>query len=277
MPSSRRPPASKISAVVSDVDGTLVTTEKKLTARTVAAASAVRKAGLPFSIISSRPPRGMANLMKALDVSTPSGGFNGGIIVAPDLSVLQQHLISPESARRAIDFLAGRGVDAWVFSGRDWLAQNEAGPHVEHETHTVGFPPVIVKEFGKALDAAAKIVGVSEDHQLLAACETELAGLLGRAATVARSQLYYLDTTDRLANKGAGLLKLSKLLGVPAAEVAVIGDGGNDVMMFEQAGLSIAMGNAEPAVKAAADFVTDSNAEDGFAKAIERFILGGER
>jgi Cof subfamily protein (haloacid dehalogenase superfamily) len=234
----------------------------------------VRKAGLPFSIISSRRPRGMANLLKALQVSTPSGGFNGGVIVAPDLSVLQQHLISPESARRAIDFLAGRGVDAWVFSGRDWLAQNEAGPHVEHETHTVGFPPVIVGDFGKALDAAAKIVGVSENHQLLEACEAELAGLLGRAATVARSQLYYLDTTDRLANKGTGLLELSKLLGVPAAEIAVIGDGGNDVLMFEQAGLSIAMGNAEPAVKAAADFVTDSNAEDGFARAIERFITG---
>lgn len=274
---SRRPPTTKISAIVSDIDGTLVTTEKLLTERSRSAVASIRKAGLPFSVISSRPPRGMAALMKALDISTPSGSFNGGVIVAPDLSVLQQQLVSPDSARRTVDFLADRRIDTWVFSGQDWLLQNEAGPHVEHEARTVGFPPVPVAEFGKALDAAAKIVGVSTNPELLKECETDLARLLASAATVARSQLYYLDVTDRLANKGAGLLEIAKLLDVPPAEIAVIGDGGNDVAMFEHAGLSIAMGNAQPAVKAAADFVTDSNGEDGFAKAVERFILGGER
>jgi hypothetical protein len=94
---------------------------------------------------------------------------------------------------------------------------------------------------------------------------------------VARSQLYYLDTTAPQANKGAGMLALARQIGVPPAEIAVIGDGGNDVAMFEQAGLCIAMGNAQPAVKAQADLVTASNSEDGFAMAIERFILGGER
>ena len=164
-----------------------------------------------------------------------------------------------------------------MFSGQDWLLRNKAGPYVEHEKHTVGFPPVAVAEFGPALDTAAKIVGVSTDPELLKTCETDLARLLGAAATVARSQAYYLDITDRLANKGGGSSQIAKLLGVPAAEIAVIGDGGNDVAMFEQAGLSIAMGNAQPAVKAAADFVTASNGEEGFAKAVERFILGGER
>ena len=274
---SRRPPATKISAIVSDVDGTLVTNEKLVTERTRAAVATIRKAGIPFSIISSRPPRGIAALMKLLEISRPSGSFNGGVIVAPDLSVLQQHLISGDSARRAIDFLAGRHIDTWVFSGQDWLLQNKAGAYVEHEARTVGFPSVAVAEFGPALDTAAKIVGVSTDPELLKTCEVDLARLLGSAATVARSQVYYLDITDRLANKGAGLLEISKLLAVPAAEIAVIGDGGNDVAMFEQAGLCIAMGNAQPAVKAAADFVTDSNGEDGFAKAVERFILGGER
>ena len=71
--------------------------------------------------------------------------------------------------------------------------------------------------------------------------------------------------------------EIAKLLGVPLAEIAVIGDGGNDVAMFERSGLSIAMGNASPEVQQAADLVTDSNGEEGFAKAIERFILGGNR
>jgi len=274
---SRRLPTTKISAIVSDVDGTLVTNEKQLTDRSRAAVAAIRKAGIPFSIISSRPPRGMATLMKALDIDRPSAGFNGGVIVAPDLSVLQQHLISPESARRTVDFLAKRRIDTWVFSGQDWLLQNKEGPYVEHETHTVGFPPIAVNEFGKALDTAAKIVGVSENYDFLKQCEIELAKLMGDAVTVVRSQLYYLDTTDQLANKGVGLRELAKLVGVPPSEIAVIGDGGNDVTMFEQAGLSIAMGNAQPAVKEKADFVTVSNGEDGFAMAVERFILGGKR
>jgi len=94
---SRRPPTTKISAIVSDVDGTLVTDEKQLTDGTWAAVAAIRKAGIPFSIIISRPPRGMAPLMKLLAIDTPSAGFNGSVIVAPDLSVLQQHLVSPDS------------------------------------------------------------------------------------------------------------------------------------------------------------------------------------
>ena len=92
--------------------------------------------------------------------------------------------------------------------------------------------------------------------------------------TVARSQPYYLDITHPLANKGAALSEIAKLLGVPLAEIAVIGDGGNDVAMFERSGLSIAMGNASPEVQHAADLVTDSNAEEGLANAIKRFILG---
>src|SRR5260370_10295915 len=101
----RRPPTPKKSAIVSDVDGTLVTNEKQLTDRTRAAVAAIRKAGLPFSIISSRPPRGIAPLMKALDIDRPSAGFNGGVIVASDLSVLQQPFISPQSSPRTVGFL----------------------------------------------------------------------------------------------------------------------------------------------------------------------------
>jgi len=92
-----------------------------------------------------------------------------------------------------------------------------------------------------------------------------------------RSQPYYLDVTHPLANKGVALSELAKLLAIPLAEIAVVGDGGNDVAMFEQSGLSIAMGNAGPEVQSAADFVTDSNREEGFANAIEQFILSGDR
>jgi Cof subfamily protein (haloacid dehalogenase superfamily) len=269
-----RPLPFKCSAVVSDVDGTLVTDDKRLTARAQAAAAELRASGIIFSIISARPPRGLRMLVDPLGITTPVSGFNGGVITTPDLSVINEHLLSPDTARRALDMLYARQVQVWVFSGQDWLVRDPEGPYVGLEEHTVGFRPTVVENFGHALDSAAKIVGVSKDFELLARCEQDLGATLADRATVVRSQSYYLDITHPLANKGVALSELARLLDIPLVEIAVIGDGRNDLAMFGRSGFSIAMGNASPEVQRAADFVTDSNREDGFAKAIERFIFG---
>ena len=96
----------------------------------------------------------------------------------------------------------------------------------------------------------------------------------GDRASANRSQPYYLDVTHKDANKGAVAEFLSSHLGVPAAEIATIGDQPNDVLMFKRSGFSIAMGNAPDQVKAQASDTTDSYNDEGFAKAMERFILG---
>jgi hypothetical protein len=267
----------KCSAVISDVDGTLVTDDKVLTARAQAAVAELRASGIIFSIISSRPPRGLRMLIEPLGITTPVGGFNGGVIATPDLAVVTEHLLSSQVARRAVDTLDARGAQVWVFSGQDWLVHDPDGSYVPLEQRTVGFRPTTVDDFGAALDAAAKIVGVSKDFDLLEQCERDVRAALADGAFVARSQPYYLDVTHPLANKGVALAEIAKLLGIPLAEIAVIGDGGNDVGMFERSGLSIAMGNASPQVQRKADFVTDSNRDDGFAHGVERFILGGGR
>jgi hypothetical protein len=272
-----RPSPFKCSAVISDVDGTLVTDDKILTARAEAAVAELRAKGIVFSIISSRPPRGLRMLLDPLGITTPVGGFNGGVIATPDLTVVTEHLLSSQVARRAVETLSARGIPVWVFSGQDWLVRDPDGPYVPLEQRTVGFLPTIVEDFGAALDVAAKIVGVSKNFDLLAQCEHDVRAALADTAFVVRSQSYYLDITHPLANKGAAFSEIARLLDVPVAEIAAIGDGGNDVAMFERSGLSIAMGNAAPPVQRAADFVTESNREDGFAKAIEQFILGGGR
>ena len=118
-----------------------------------------------------------------------------------------------------------------------------------------------------------KIVGVSDDYDLVARCEKDAQEAFGANASAARSQPYYLDVTHPDANKGTVVTTLSKRLSIPADEIATIGDMPNDVLMFRKSGLSIAMGNASPQVQAQADRVTDSYDDEGFAKAIERFIL----
>jgi Cof subfamily protein (haloacid dehalogenase superfamily) len=275
--SHARPTPFKCSAVISDVDGTLVTDDKVLTSRAQAAVAELHASGILFSIISSRPPRGLRMLLEPLGITTPVGGFNGGVIATPDLAVVSEHLLLPQLVQRAVDRLNARGIQVWVFSGQDWLVRDPDGPYVPLEERTVGFRPTTVEDFGAALEAAAKIVGVSKNFDVLEQCEHNVRAALDGGAFVARSQPYYLDITHPLANKGAALSEIAKLLSVPLAEIAVIGDGGNDVAMFERGGLSIAMGNASPQVQRAADFVTDSNRDDGFAKAIERFILSGDR
>jgi Cof subfamily protein (haloacid dehalogenase superfamily) len=263
-----------ISAVVSDVDGTLVTDDKILTGRTQAAVASLRAHAIAFAVISSRPPRGLRMLIDPLRITTPVAGFNGGLVTTPALSTIERHLLSAAVVRRAIDIIAAHGAQIWVFRGQDWLVRDPRGPYVERERHTIGYEPVVVEDFGHALDAAAKLVAVSDDFDLLTRLEQQARAAFAGQATVARSQSYYLDFTHPLANKGSALSALAKLMGIPSAEMAVIGDGANDVAMFERSGLSIAMGNAAPQVQRAADLVTAPNSRDGFAMAVERFVLG---
>lgn len=266
---------AKISALISDVDGTIVTTDKVLLPSVVEAAGKLRKAGIAFAITSARPPRGMLMLAKALGLTTPIAGFNGGVIMRPDHSVVEQHLLAPQSARRAIDFMVENGAEPWAFDAERWMIRNPDGPYVDLEERTIGFGPTIVADFDPQPQGIGKIVGASRDFARLAKSETLLRDLLGSEASVVRSQQYYLDVTHPQANKGAVVQSLSRILGVPPSEIATIGDGDNDVAMFEQSGFSIAMGNANEDVKGRADAVTDGNEDDGFARAVDRFLLPG--
>ncbi len=267
------PRQGPVSLVIADVDGTLVTEDKILTPRAREAVAALDRSGIAFAVTSGRPPRGMAMLIEPLDLRTPISGFNGGIFVTPDLKTIEEHPLTPEAAHRAVDLILRHGLDVWVYSGRDWLVRDPQAPHVAREQWTVKFAPTVVADLTPALSRAVKIVSVSDDHDAAVRCERDLQGALGADASAARSQPYYVDVTHPDANKGTVVAALSRFLSVPPERIATIGDMPNDVLMFRQSGLSIAMGNASPEVKNAADVVTDSYNEDGFAKAMERLML----
>jgi hypothetical protein len=215
----------------------------------------------------------MAMLIEPLALRTPVAGFNGGIFVKPDMTIMEEHVLAADAARRALDVILHNGMDAWLYSGQDWLVRDPNAHHVAREQWTVKFAPTVVKTFDDVLDSAVKIVGISDDLDLVARCEKDAQDALGAKASAARSQPYYLDITHPEANKGTVVKRLSTLLSIPTDEIATMGDMPNDVLMFRSSGLSIAMGNASPEVQAQANLVTDSYDDEGFAKAIERFVL----
>jgi Cof subfamily protein (haloacid dehalogenase superfamily) len=268
------PKKPTISLVLADVDGTLVTEDKVLTKRAREAVRRLHEAGIRFAITSGRPPKGMAMLFDDLHLETPIAGFNGGLFVKTDLSIIEQKTLPEDVATKAIELIRGHGLDAWVYRGNDWLITKQGAPHVAREAWTVKFDAKVVADFTGMLGDVAKIVGVSDDLEKVQQCEADAQAAFGQRATATRSQPYYLDITHKDANKGAVVDYLSRHLNVATEEIATLGDQPNDVLMFKRSGLSIAMGNASDQVKAQATVTTDSYNDEGFAKAVERYILG---
>ena len=262
-----------ISVVLTDVDGTLVTKDKILTERAIRAVRQLRERGIIFTVTSGRPPFGMRMLVEPLGLTMPMAAYNGGVIVFPDLSVLDERLLPEYMVPALIDIIEAHGLDIFVFRSSDWYVRSEKAPRVDRESTTIQRRPKVVPNFEGALTGVVKIVGVSEDHPRVAACEAAVQSQFGTVVTAVRSTPQYLDVTHPTANKGVVADRLSRYLNIPLARMATIGDQLNDVLMFKKSGLSIAMGNASDEVKRQASCVTTSFGEEGFANAIEQFVL----
>lgn len=260
--------------VVSDVDGTLVDKEKKLTPAVIAAVKRLRDAGVGFTMISARPMSGVKPLAEELALDVPMGAFNGGIVFRRDGTILCHSTIDEAVARGSIDLAKDAPVDTWVFADDQWFASTESGAHVPSERKSSYQDPVIRADFADLLDRADKITFVSDEPAVLDALRDRMIANFEGKATIVKSQTYYLDITALAANKGDGITALAAALHVPLDRTVAIGDQANDLAMFTRAGRSIAMGNATDAVKAAAADVTTGNDADGVAHAIDRFILG---
>jgi Cof subfamily protein (haloacid dehalogenase superfamily) len=281
---------SAIRLLIADVDGTLVTRDKVLTERARAAVDRMRRAGIEFAITSGRPPRGMQMLIQPMALTTPIAAFNGGMFVRPDLSVIEQRVLQADVIEPAMETMRAYKLDTWIYRGTDWFVHERHGPHVDREEWTVKFPPTVVPDFTGLTTDVAKLVGVSDDLEAVCKCEIavnqQFAAKVhakqsnpGRESFVsaARSQPYYLDVTHPEANKGYVVYYLSKMLGIPTDQIATIGDMPNDIAMFEKSGTSIAMGQATDEVKSAATYSTTSSEEEGFANAVERYMLNNSR
>lgn len=263
---------TRIALVVSDVDGTLLTKDKRLTEAASAAVERLHKAGVGFTITSSRPVIGMGFLIEQLKITLPVGPFNGSSMVGPDMKPIEQHLIPTSAVRRGLDLFRKNGIDIWLFTNEHWFAENGNGEYVPNEKRAIRAEPSVISDFTPYLSQACKVVGSSSDFAMLARCETDMQKALGAEATAIRSQNYYLDITPPGQNKGTFVQAMAHRLEISTDSIATIGDMHNDVAMFKTSGVSFAMGNANDDVKRSAKYVTDTNENEGFAKAIDRML-----
>lgn len=267
---------SRIRLVIADIDGTLVNKEKLLTPRSQEAVKRLNEAGILFGITTGRPPAGTKMLIDRLLGLKFIAAFNGAIVLRRDFSLFKLNLLPAAAAREVVQIILQHGMDVWLYTDKDWFVRDSHAYRVDREEKTVQFPPQVTSTFEGLYDRVAKIVGISQDYDAVARCETDVQRRFGDSVSAARSQPFYLDVTHPKANKGEVVMMASEFGRIPTQEIATIGDMANDITMFQKSGVSIAMGNASPEVQKAATYVTASNQEEGFAIAIDQFILPQE-
>src|ERR1051326_1433589 len=253
---SKRPP---VRLMIADIDGTLVTKEKLLTPRSVQAAARLQEAGIIFGVTTGRPPKGVKMLLESLPHLRFIAGFNRGVVVNRELVLFRENLLDSRIAEDVVQTILEHGMDAWLYTDKDWFVRDRGAYRVDREEATVQFAPKVTPSFDGLFSRVAKIVGVSGNYDTVARCEKDVQAKFGASVSAARSQPYYLDVTHPDANKGEVVMQASQYFGIPTQEIATIGDMANDITMFKKGGMSIAMGNASPEVQKAATCVTASN------------------
>lgn len=259
--------------IISDIDGTLVNKAKRLTPGTIAAVGRLRAAGLPFTVISARPPSGLYPLAGALGLTEQMAAFNGGLIFKADGTITERHLVPEDVVRGMFELAKGTDAVPWIFADGVWHALVLEGVHVEHERLASAQEPIHTIDMSSLYARVDKLTFVSDDAPMLRDLTARGQAKYGAAATIGQSQTYYLDVTHIRANKGDGIFTLSAAMDVKLEDVAVLGDMPNDLPMFARAGIAIAMGQAPAEVRAQARYTTTGNDEDGVAHAIDTILL----
>ncbi len=264
---------SPIRLLLSDVDGTLVTSDKVLTERSLDAVERLRAAGILFAITSSRPPGGLRMYVEPLRLTTPVAAFNGAFITTPDMVVTDELNIDDEVIQPLVKMVESHGHSVWIYQGEKWFVRDLEGAHVQREAEVVQFQPEVVATFDDVCSNVSKMVIVDDDATTLAAAAAAIRQEYGTLVSATSSQSYCIDITNPRATKGSVVTYLSGMYDIPTEAIVTIGDAYNDVLMFERSGLSVAMGNAVDDVKSSATYVTTSNNDEGFANAVDSYVL----
>jgi Cof subfamily protein (haloacid dehalogenase superfamily) len=268
----------RIRLVVLDVDGTLVTSDARLTPATRAAVGRARDRGLEVCLATSRGPGGLRWLLERLGLDVWAVTYQGALAGRLDRTggLAGEPLVDDPMPAAAAAAVLGQAADAGLsaswFVGPTWYTLAD-DPAMRREARIVR-DRFVVADRPPGGAGPHKLMLIAGRHELVPALH-DLAGKLPADCAGSFSHDNYLEVTRAGVDKAEAMARLAERLGIPLAETAAVGDGQNDLALLGAVGLPIAMGNAKPALKQVAAWVVASNDEDGVADALDRLVGGG--
>ena len=262
--------------IAMDLDGTLLNDSKQITARTKAALMAAQRKGIRLALASARPSPGLYRERDALKLQEYGGilmSYNGGRIVdAATGNVLFETCMDREETKQVLRFLETLPVTPILDDGKQFYVTDAAGFKVAYECRNNNMVYNEVVNLAEFLHFAPIKILMSVQPEKLPQVQKQIAKRLPESLTVVQTAPFYLEVIPRRINKGQGIRDICAVLGLDTTQVIAFGDAENDIPMLRAAGMGVAMGNAQQAVKQAADAVTCSNNEDGIAAILEKMI-----
>jgi hypothetical protein len=261
--------------VAFDVDGTLLTSDHRLTSTTRVALRKLLERGIVVVLASSRGPSGLLPVVAHLDGPTWAIAYQGAYVtrIGSAQPALWDRPVAPDDAGRVLTLAARLDVTVCWYSGNDWFV-TDVGDAVLRESAITGERPKATSDPRTSAPAPHKIMLIAPDDEAIALL-TQLSTQLPDGVHAAFSHRNYLEITNREADKGAALRLLAGHMRIPLDATAAVGDGDNDRALFAVAGYRIAMANAVPSLRRLADHITGSNDDGGVAAAIDVLLAGG--
>jgi len=266
---------SDIKLIVTDIDGTLLNSQHKMTERTENALKAAIAQGVKVVLATGKTRRSVDDIIKRLDLKTPGVYVQGLVISHPDGS--EQHLgtLGADLMRRVLTFIEDRGYQAMAYSGKRILVRSNT---VESTVLTEQYDepkPEVVGPLVNIVDDVPinKLIFCGREAKHMTALRWQLTHLIDGDARITQALPDAIELLPFGASKGTALKLLLTEFGLEPDQMLAIGDGENDIEMLQLAGIGVAMGNANPKLKAVADATVASNDEDGVAEAVEKFVL----
>lgn len=268
----------KKKVLVLDIDGTLTNSQKEITPATKEALDEIRRRGHIVVLASGRPTGGLRMITKALDFEHFGGytiSYNGACVTdAITGDAVFKNPLPDYAAPWMQEYAREHGLGMCSYVGNVLLLGAHADRFIERETHLNQFTRLPVESFASYRKADLYKVLLTAQPTLAREHEARLARRFMNRLSIYRSEPFFIEVMNRGVNKADAIAGLLERLELEREDVIACGDGLNDLTMIKYAGLGVAMGNAQPAVKEAADVVTLSNDEEGLVPIIEKYILG---
>jgi Cof subfamily protein (haloacid dehalogenase superfamily) len=260
-----------------DMDGTLLTTEKKISEKTKVAIKAAEAKGVKIVLASGRPLLGINKSLEELELLKDDDyvlSFNGGLVQnTKTKEIVSKVSLKGSDLKYIYEISRNLNINIHAFSAKDGLITPKNSQYTDHEAEINGID-INIKDFNEIEDEEDIIkVMMIDPQEILDPAIDKLPSEIYEKYSVFKSSPFFLEFTHKEVDKGLGLKKLGEYLGIKKEEIIACGDAGNDLSMVKYAGLGVAMDNAVAEVKEAANFITSSNDEDGIAMVIEKFIL----